>query len=178
MLVLGLTWVSMGCNYDSSLAAPIRGHWFPHLVMPMFSPSQDDVRRFFCQVMERSRMGEPMDALQTLAAQWIDEHPEFHEILSDPAWALKQTYPVEAGHANPFLHLSMHLSISEQCSIDQPQGIQAAVAQLAERKNSIHDAQHAVMECLGAMLWESQRSGRPPDGAAYVDAIKRLVSHD
>jgi hypothetical protein len=72
----------------------------------------------------------------------------------------------------------MHLSISEQCSIDQPQGIQAAVAQLAERKNSIHDAQHAVMECLGAMLWESQRSGRPPDGAAYVDAIKRLVSHD
>ena len=72
----------------------------------MFSPSQDDVRRFFCQVMERSRLGEPMDALQTLAAQWINEHPEFHDILSDPAWALKQTYPVEAGHANPFLHLS------------------------------------------------------------------------
>ena len=80
----------------------------------MFSPSQDDVRHFFCQVLQRSRLGEPMDALQTLAAQWINEHPEFHDILSDPAWALKQTYPVEAGHANPFLHLSMHLSISEQ----------------------------------------------------------------
>ena len=52
-----------------------------------------------------------MDALQTLAAQWVDEHPEFHDVLSDAAWALKQTYPVEAGHANPFLHLSMHLSI-------------------------------------------------------------------
>jgi hypothetical protein len=144
----------------------------------MFSPSQDDVRRFFCEVFLHSRQGEPMDALQTLAAQWVDEHPEFHEVLSDAAWALKQTYPVEAGHANPFLHLSMHLSISEQCSIDQPQGIQSAVAQLAARKNSIHDAQHAVMECLGAMLWESQRSGRPPDGAAYVEAVKRMSSHD
>jgi hypothetical protein len=144
----------------------------------MFSPSQDDVRRFFCEVFFRSRQAEPMDALQTLAAQWVDEHPEFHDVLSDPAWAVKQTYPVEAGHANPFLHLSMHLSISEQCSIDQPQGIQSAVARLAERKNSIHEAQHAVMECLGAMLWESQRSGRPPDGVAYVEAVKRLSSLD
>jgi hypothetical protein len=72
----------------------------------------------------------------------------------------------------------MHLSISEQCSIDQPQGIQTAVAQLAERKNSIHDAQHAVMECLGAMLWESQRSGRPPDGAAYVQSVQRSATQD
>ncbi len=176
--MLGLTCASSGSNYDSSLAAPNRGLWFLHLVTPMFSPSQDDVRHFFCQVLQGSRLGEPMDALQTLAAQWVNEHPEFHDILSDPAWALKKTYAVEAGHANPFLHLSMHLSISEQCSIDQPQGIQSAVAQLAERKNSIHDAQHAVMECLGAMLWESQRSGRPPDGAAYGEAIKRLSSHD
>ena len=119
-----------------------------------------------------------MDALQTLAAQWVDEHPEFHEVLSDAAWALKQTYPVEAGHANPFLHLSMHLSISEQCSIDQPQGIQTAVAQLAERKNSIHDAQHAVMECLGAMLWESQRAGRAPDGQAYLACIEKQATRD
>jgi len=160
------------------LRCSIRGLCFFQLVTPMFSPSQDDVRRFFCQVLQRSRLGEPMDALQTLAAQWVDEHPEFHDTLSDQAWALQQTYPVEAGHANPFLHLSMHLSISEQCSIDQPQGIQTAVSQLAERKNSIHDAQHAVMECLGAMLWESQRSGRTPDGAAYVEAIKRLSSQD
>jgi len=119
-----------------------------------------------------------LDALQTLAAHWVQEHPEFHSALSDEAWALRQTYPVEAGHANPFLHLSMHLSISEQCSIDQPQGIRRAVEQLASRKDSLHEAHHAVMECLGAMLWESQRSGRPPDGQAYVASVLRMATHD
>ena len=155
-----------------------RGPAASALPQPMFSPSQDDVRRFFCQVMLRWRQAEPLDALQTLAAQWVQEHPEFHNVLSDEVWALRQTYPVEAGHANPFLHLSMHLSISEQCSIDQPQGIRQAVELLTRRKDSLHEAHHIVMECLGAMLWESQRSGRAPDGAAYVQSVQRSATQD
>lgn len=147
----------------------------------MFNPSQEDVRRYFCAAFAKSQQVLPLEPLETIAALWIAEHPEYYPALTNVDAAVAAVYsteptPLQAG--NPFLHLSMHLSISEQCSIDQPQGIQTAVAQLAERKNSIHDAQHAVMECLGAMLWESQRSGRPPDGAAYVEAIKRLTSHD
>ena len=144
----------------------------------MFSPSQADVRQFFCSVYAKALAQQPLEAIETIASLWIEEHPEYHADFADAEAAVDKMYEVEGGKTNPFLHLSMHLSISEQCSIDQPQGIQTAVAQLAERKNSIHDAQHAVMECLGAMLWESQRSGRPPDGAAYVEAIKRLSSHD
>jgi hypothetical protein len=79
---------------------------------------------------------------------------------------------------NPFLHLSMHLSISEQCSIDQPRGIRQAVELLAARRPDLHDAHHEVMECLGTMLWESQRSGRPPDGQAYIDAVQRQATKD
>jgi hypothetical protein len=29
------------------------------------------------------------------------------------------------------------------------------------------------MECLGEMMWASQRSGLPPDGAAYIECVKR-----
>jgi hypothetical protein len=29
------------------------------------------------------------------------------------------------------------------------------------------------MECLGEMLWTSQRNGTPPDGESYVDCIRR-----
>ena len=79
---------------------------------------------------------------------------------------------------NPFLHLSMHLSISEQCSIDQPRGIRQAVELLSRRLDSLHDAHHATMECLGQMLWESQRSGRPPDGEAYIAAVQRRATSD
>jgi hypothetical protein len=70
----------------------------------------------------------------------------------------------------------MHLSISEQVSIDQPRGIKQAYALLAAKRGSAHEAQHEVMECLGAMMWESQRSGLPPDGHKYIDCIRRQAT--
>jgi len=70
----------------------------------------------------------------------------------------------------------MHLSISEQLGIDQPAGIRQAFELLAARLGSAHDAQHEVMECLGEMLWTAQRSGRPPDGAAYIDCVRRRAT--
>ena len=119
-----------------------------------------------------------MDALQTLASQWIAEHPEFFDDLDDVQAALNRMYEVEDGQTNPFLHLSMHLSISEQCSIDQPRGIRQAVELLAARLGSLHEAHHEAMECLGRMLWESQRAGHPPDGQAYIDCVQRRATRD
>ena len=144
----------------------------------MFNPSQADVRRFFCAVRAKSRAGQPLDALETLAGQWLDEHPEYDTDLADVDTALARTYDGQDGTTNPFLHLSMHLSISEQCSIDQPRGIRQAVELLAARRDSLHEAHHEAMECLGKMLWESQRSGRPPDGAAYIDCVQRRATKD
>jgi Domain of unknown function (DUF1841) len=142
----------------------------------VFQPSQHDVRRFFCGAVRKQREALPLTALETLAALWIGEHPEYAADLSDEAAALVAHYSVEAGRSNPFLHLSMHLSISEQCSIDQPQGIRTAVEALAARLGSLHAAHHQVMECLGDMIWHSQRSGEPPDGPAYVQCVRRRAS--
>jgi hypothetical protein len=142
----------------------------------MFAPSQHDVRRFFCEVLRKDRAGEPLTPLETLAAQWIQEHPEYHGDLADEQAALDASYTVEEGRANPFLHLSMHLSISEQVSVDQPRGIKQAVELLAARRSSWHQAHHEVMECLGEMIWNSQRSGLPPDGEAYIDAVRRRAT--
>ena len=144
----------------------------------MFQPSQADVRKFFCAVFAKWQTAQPMDALETLASQWVAEHPEYHADFANEATALEKMYDVEDGKTNPFLHLSMHLSISEQCSIDQPQGIRQAVELLAAKRNDLHDAHHEVMECLGTMLWESQRSGRPPDGQAYIEAVQRRATRD
>ena len=142
----------------------------------MFQPSQADVRRFFCATYARQRDGLPLEPMQAAAANWITEHPEYHAELADEAAALANVYTVEEGRTNPFLHLSMHLSIAEQVAIDQPTGIRQAVELLARRRNSLHDAHHEVMECLGPMIWESQRSGRPPDGQAYLEAVRRRAT--
>lgn len=144
----------------------------------MFSPSQADVRRFFCSVYAKSLASQPLEAIETIASQWLDEHPEYHADMTDAEAAVEKRYDGEGGKTNPFLHLSMHLSISEQCSIDQPRGIRQAVELLTARRNSLHDAHHEAMDCLGQMMWESQRSGQPPDGAAYIDCVQRRATRD
>ena len=138
----------------------------------MFTPSSHDVRRFFCEAYRKQRAGEVLTPMDAIAADWIAEHPEYADVLSDVESALARDYSVEGAQANPFLHLSMHLSIAEQISIDQPPGFRTAYQTLAQRIGE-HDAHHQVMECLGEMIWASQRSGLPPDGAAYIECIRK-----
>jgi hypothetical protein len=152
----------------------------PFSSQPMFNPSQADVRRFFCSVYAKARSGHAMESIETIAAQWMDEHPEYAEEFADVDAALADIGAAldSQTQTNAFLHLSMHLSISEQCSIDQPRGIRQAVELLTHRRNSLHQAHHETMECLGTMLWESQRGGRPPDGDAYIACVQRHATRD
>ena len=98
--------------------------------------------------------------------------------LQDVDAALRAMGQVQETTSNPFLHLSMHLSITEQCSIDQPRGIRQAVELLTARRGDLHDAHHEVMEELGIMMWESQRASRPPDGQAYIDRVQQRATRD
>ena len=113
-----------------------------------------------------------------LASQWIDEHPEYHAELADVDAALAAMLDVNPARDNPFLHLSMHLSISEQCSIDQPRGIRQAVELISHKKQSLHEAHHATMECLGRMIFESQLAGKMPDGNVYIECVQRHATQD
>jgi Domain of unknown function (DUF1841) len=143
----------------------------------MFAPSQNDVRTFFCEAYQKQRTSAAvLSPMEALAVDWIAEHPEYHAELADLPAALTAVYDVEAGRTNPFLHLSMHLSISEQISIDQPSGIRQAVELLAAKRGSLHEAHHEVLECLGEMVWASQRSGLPPDGLAYLEAVRKRAT--
>jgi hypothetical protein len=143
---------------------------------PVFAPSPSDVRNFFVAAGKKRRASTLLTPLETIAADWIDAHPEYAADLADAEAARTASYGADTGRENPFLHLSMHLSISEQVGIDQPRGIRDAVAQLTARLGSAHDAQHEAMECLGRMLWDAQRSGRPPDGDAYVECVRRRAT--
>jgi hypothetical protein len=144
----------------------------------LIQPSQADVRRFFCGVYAKAKTAATLEPMEMLVSQWIDEHPEYHLELADVDAALANMHTADPHRENPFLHLSMHLSISEQCSIDQPRGIRQAVELLTHRLNSLHDAHHQAMECLGRMVHESQRSGRMPDGEAYIACVQRHATQD
>ena len=138
----------------------------------MFTPSSNDVRRFFCEAFRKQRSGEILSPMDAIAADWIVQHPEYDDVLLDADAAIARDYSVEGGQANPFLHLSMHLSIAEQVSIDQPPGIRAACGALTARLGP-HEAHHQIMECLGEMIWKSQRNNSAPDTAAYIDCVRK-----
>lgn len=139
----------------------------------MFNPSQQDVRRFFCQSLAKHRSGSVLTPLEAIALDWILRHPEYQDDLADEEKALQASYPVEQGRTNPFLHLSMHLAIAEQVSIDQPPGIRAVHGAWCERLGDDHAAAHQLMESLGQVVWEAQRQGTPPDTERYLDLMRR-----
>jgi hypothetical protein len=138
----------------------------------MFNPSKEEVRHFFCETWRKTQAGEILTPLEAIARDWLIQHPEYESDLANADAAKNAEYDIEQGKSNPFLHLSMHLSIAEQISVDQPRGIRDAFLALAKRRGSEHDAHHEIMECLGQMLWTAQRNGTPPDGDAYVECVR------
>ena len=141
----------------------------------MFNPSREQVRRFFCDAWKKHQERLPLVGAEVTAADIAARHPEFHALLADSAGALDKEWTPEGGQTNPFLHLSLHLAIHEQVSIDQPPGIRAAWESLRARMDP-HAAEHVLLECLGETIWRAQRQGGPMDALAYVDAVRRKAS--
>lgn len=137
----------------------------------MFNPSREQVRQFFTEAWRKHRAAGVLTPLETMAVDLIELHPEYHADLEDPE-AASADFSVEQGRTNPFLHLSMHLAINEQLSIDQPPGIKAAFQSLLATRDA-HEAAHVIMEALGEVVWEAQRLGTPLDTEKYIDLIRR-----
>ncbi|MCX7162413.1 MAG: DUF1841 family protein [Betaproteobacteria bacterium] len=140
----------------------------------MFNPSRDQARQFLIDAWAKRRKMLPATPMDILAADLVALHPEYHELLEADD-ALSREWTPEQGETNPFLHLSLHLAIEEQLSIDQPIGIRAAFNTLLARHSDRHEALHAVLDCLGEMIWRSQRSGLPPDGESYLACVRRAA---
>ncbi len=141
----------------------------------MFNPTRDQVRHFFCDAWRKHQQRLPLVGAEVTAADIAARHPEYHDLLSHPDTAVDHDWTPERGQMNPFLHLSLHLAIHEQLSIDQPAGIGAAFARLQARLPA-HDAEHVLLECLGETIWQAQRHGQAMDANAYIECIQRRSS--
>lgn len=141
----------------------------------MFAPSRDQARRFLAEAWRKRKAQLPATPLEIMAADIVALHPEYHALLEEGEAALGREWTPEQGQTNPFLHLSLHLAIAEQLSIDQPPGIRALFEQLLARRGERHAALHAVLDCLGETVWRASRDGAPPDGEAYLDCLRRAA---
>lgn len=134
----------------------------------MFDPSRADVRETFFGAWRKYRDGQPLVGIEALVLDVILAHPEYHEVLANPERSRDRDYVDES---NPFLHMSLHMALEEQLSIDQPPGIVARFAELLARTGERHDALHEALECLAETVWRAQRDRAAPDAAAYLECL-------
>ena len=139
----------------------------------MFNPSRDEVRNFFFDLWAKYRRGDVLEGLETTALDIVLRHPEYHPVLADRARYGARDWTPQDGQTNPFLHFSLHLVIAEQLAIDQPPGIKAEFERLVAARGDRHEAEHAVLDCLGETVWKAQREGSGPDAHAYLDCLRR-----
>jgi|SRR3982750_2343948 hypothetical protein len=139
----------------------------------MFTPSREQARQLFFDAWRKYQQREMLSAMEDMALEVILLHPEYQRVLEMPEQYQQKDYLPEMGDINPFLHMSMHVAIKEQLSIDQPSGIRQRFQRLLLKTGDEHVATHQVMECLAEMIWQAQRNQAAPDETVYFECLER-----
>ena len=142
----------------------------------MYDVNTTDVRRFFGHVWQLRQQPHLLDALQQKALRIMEAHPEYAHYLNHIERYLDHNWTPEQGETNPFLHLSLHLSIQEQVGIDQPFGIRAIHQKLVGMHNDNWvKAEDEMMDALVETIWQAQRHNQGLDVNAYMTRLRKLV---
>ena len=146
--------------------------------MSLFNPSRDEVREFFFTTWSKYKSQESLTEMEKIAISIIHMHPEYHAFLDAPDKFKQQDYLPEFGESNPFLHMSLHISILEQISINQPIGISSIYETLKHKHHNRHQAesehfaQHDMLECLAESIWHAQHNNTGLDPKHYLQLLK------
>jgi hypothetical protein len=135
--------------------------------------SRDEVRQVYLTVWRKLQQNQLLEPMEALIAAVIEIHPEYRALLEDGESATQTDFTPEQGQTNPFLHMGMHIALREQADSNRPAGMQALYQKLTARKGR-HEAEHAMMECLGQALWQAQSDATEPGQLAYLDCLKKL----
>ncbi|MFM9835136.1 MAG: DUF1841 family protein [Methylophilaceae bacterium] len=150
--------------------------------MSLFNPSRNEVREFFFATWTKFNSQLLLTEIEKIAINVIHMHPEYHEILNAPERFKMQDYFPEFGETNPFLHMSLHLSVLEQISINQPTGIANIYALLKNKHHNQHqaqgehNAQHDILECLAETIWLAQRNNTGLDAEHYLQLLQQKAT--
>lgn len=135
--------------------------------------SRDEVRQVYLNVWHKIQHNLLLEPIEAIIADVIEIHPEYHGLLEHSDSIKEQDFTPEQGQTNPFLHMGMHIALREQTDADRPVGTREIYRKLVLARGQ-HEAEHAMMECLGEALWQAQRDNRPPDESAYLECLKKL----
>jgi len=141
----------------------------------LFTQDRIRTREMFRKTWKKHQDGLALEPLEKQIASLLEEHPEYHTLLSGSDELLDHDFTAEDGHENPFLHLSLHLALREQVGTDRPEGIASITRSLLLKHGDGHTVEHLMIDRLGLFLWEAQRQSRAPDEQAYLQSLRELL---
>lgn len=133
-------------------------------------------RQFFFDAWKKFKNKEALTDLEQQLALLIQQHPEYISYFENAEKYKDQDFFPELGQTNPFLHLSLHLSILDQLKLDRPAGIRELYQKLINKfHGDIHLAEHHMMEKLIQELYQAQSENREFCSEAYLNILAELL---
>ena len=135
----------------------------------MYSQDINAYRQFFIDCWsKRDNPQANIQPLEDMVISILEAHPEYHFLLE----SVERSFASFNGE-NPFLHLSLHITIREQCSIDQPIGIKKIYHKLSMKYGDWHLAEHQLMEWLSEALHQQS-----DDFAKAMQYYQDKITHE
>ncbi len=142
--------------------------------MSLYGKDRGGMRQVFFNTWQKYKQSLALQGVESMMIDVILLHPEYHSILENQDKYLDFDFPPEQGKGNPFLHMSLHVTIEEQLSIDNPTGIRQNFQTLMQNRDK-HDALHVLLECLAEAIWKAQRNESADLEKDYVACIAEQV---
>lgn len=133
---------------------------------------RDQLREQILNAWENARTGKLLSPLEQQITEVIEIHPEYHVLLENHAAIREKNFSTED---NPFLHISLHISLNEQLRCDRPPGIQALFPCFVKKLGDEHAAAHHMMGVMAEIIWDAQQSGQLPDDQLYLQQLNGAI---
>jgi len=140
----------------------------------MYGNDRNALRQRFIDAWQKGQAKQPLDPLEAIIVDIVALHPEYHRLLESGEKALGRDWLPDDGETNPFLHLSMHVAVREMALARRPVGIDREYKRLCDHFHDVMEAEHAIMDRLGEVMWNAQRTGREPDQKAFMQSIRQI----
>ena len=140
----------------------------------MFDVTQENLRQYFASIWRKKEVAQ-MEASEKRVLAIILEHPEYQVILENIERYIGKQWIAGQGETNPFLHMSLHLSLQEQCAINQPEGVVEIYHALLKKYDDRHMVEHLMMDALSEMIWQAQNNHVGFDVNLYFTLLRKKL---
>jgi hypothetical protein len=130
---------------------------------------RDQLREQILTAWANAQARQVLTPLEQQIVDVIAIHPEYHALFDNPVTIREKNFSTED---NPFLHISLHISLNEQLRCDRPSGIRQLFPAFVKKLGDEHTAAHHMMGVMAEIIWDAQQSGQLPDDSVYLQQLK------